>query len=144
MEESDMYKVLINVIKGGSYELADILGKIDTLWLQGSLTDAERMERMELARSKAEPSHSFAPLQAQIDALAERVAALEGKVEPADPDAPAEEYPAYVQPTGAHDAYHAGDKVTFNGKRYICIAPEGVAVVWAPDVYPDYWEEVAK
>lgn len=137
-----MYEVTKNVILSGSYELNDILAKIDTLWLQGSLTDAQRMDLIEMARAKADPSNSFAPLQAQIDALAERVAVLEGKVEPADPDAPAEEYPAYVQPTGAHDAYHAGDKVTFNGKHYECIAPEGVAVVWSPDVYPAYWEVI--
>lgn len=136
-----MYEVTRNVILSGSYELTDILAKIDTLWLQGSLTDAERLELIELARGKADPSHSFAPLQAQIDALAERVAKLEN-AEPSTPDVPAEDYPAYVQPTGAHDAYHKGDKVTYNGKHYECIAPEGVAVVWSPDTYPDYWHEV--
>lgn len=135
-----MYEVTKNVIQSGNYELNDILTKIDTLWMQGSLTDAERMELVNMARTKADPSHSFAPLQAQIDALAERVAKLEGKYEPTEPDT--EEYPEYVQPTGSHDAYKAGDKVTFNGKRYICIAPEGIAVVWSPDVYPAYWEEV--
>lgn len=137
-----MYEVTKNVIQSGSYELNDILAKIDTLWIQGSLTDAQRLELIDMARTKADPSHSFAPLQAQIDALAQRVAALEQAQEPADPEAPAEEYPAYVQPTGAHDAYHAGDKVTFDGKRYVCIAPEGVAVVWDPATYPAYWEEV--
>ena len=136
-----MYEVTRNVILSGSYELNDILAKIDTLWVQGSLTDAERDELIALARTEADPSHSFAPLQAQIDALAARVAALEGKVVPTDPETPVEEWPAYVQPTGAHDAYHTGDKVTFNGKHYICIAPEGVAVVWSPDTYPAYWEE---
>ena len=137
-----MYEVTKNVIQSGNYELTDILNKIDSLWLQGSLTDAERLDLIELARAKAEPSNSFAPLQAQIDALAERVAALESKAEPADPDVPAEEYPEYHQPTGSHDAYHNGDKVTFNGKHYVCIAPEGVAVVWSPDVYPAYWEVI--
>lgn len=138
-----MYEVIKNVIQSGSFELTDILGKIDTLWLQGSLTDAERLDLIEMARSKADPSNSFAPLQAQIDALAERVAKLEGKVEPADPDVPTEEYPEYVQPTGSHDAYHNGDTVTFKGKRYLCVALEGVAVVWSPEVYPSYWEEQA-
>lgn len=139
-----MYEVTKNVILSGNYELTDILTKIDSLWLQGSLTDAERLDLIELARTKAEPSNSFAPLQAQIDALAERVAKLEGKVEPVNPDTPTEEYPQYVQPTGAHDAYHNGGKMTFNGKHYVCIAPEGVAVVWSPDVYPAYWEEVTE
>ena len=139
-----MYEVTKNVIQSGSYELNNILTKIDTLWMQGSLTDAERMELVNMARAKADPSHSFAPLQEQIDALAERVAKLEGNAEPTEPDAPVEEYPEYVQPTGPHDAYHAGDKVTLKGKRYICIAPEGVAVVWSPDVYPPYWQEVTE
>jgi len=136
-----MYEVTKNVILSGSYELNDILAKIDTLWMQGSLTDSERGELITLARNQADPAHSFAPLQAQIDALAARVAALEGKVDPADPETPAEEYPEYKQPTGAHDAYHAGDKVTYNGTHYICVAPEGVAVVWSPDVYPTYWKK---
>lgn len=139
-----MYEVIKNVIQSGNYELTDILTKIDALWLQGNLTDAERLDLIQMARGKADPSHSYAPLQAQIDALAQRVAILESKVEPADPEAPAEEYPEYVPPTGAHDAYHNGDKVTYNGKRYVCIAPEGVAVVWDPDTYPAYWEEVAE
>ena len=137
-----MYEVIKNVIRSGSFELTNILAKIDTLWVQGSITDEERLELIDLARGKADPANTFAPLQAQLDALAARVKALEDAAGSADPDAPAEEYPAYVQPTGAHDAYHAGDKVTYNGKHYTCIAPEGVAVVWSPEVYPSYWEEV--
>ena len=132
-----MYEVTKNVIQSGNYELSGILAKLDTLWLQGSITDAERRELMAMARAKADPQNTFAPLQAQIDALAIRVAALEGE------KAPAGEYPQYVQPTVSHDAYHAGDKVTFGGMRYVCVAPEGVAVVWSPEVYPSYWEEVA-
>ena len=30
-----------------------------------------------------------------------------------------DEWPAWVRPTGAHDAYNAGDKVTHNGRRYL-------------------------
>lgn len=144
-----MYEVTKNVIQTGSFELHDILAKIDTLWLQGSLTDAERLELIDMARAKANPANSYAPLQAQIDALAERIKILEEAAkEPVDPEAPVDpetpdkEWPPYVQPTGAHDAYHKGDCVSYNGKKYCCIAPEGVAVVWSPDVYPGYWQEV--
>lgn len=49
------------------------------------------------------------------------------------------EYPEYVQPAGAHDAYAKGDKVTYNGKRYISLVDGNV---WAPEDYPDGWEEV--
>ena len=77
-----MYEVTKNVILSGSYELADILTKIDTLWMQGSLTDAEREELVNLARTKADPSNSFAPLQAQNEHLgqAERPRVADGGV----------------------------------------------------------------
>lgn len=56
---------------------------------------------------------------------------------------PSIEWPEWKQPTGAHDAYHRDDKITFtDGKKYECIAPEGVAVVWDPATYPTYWQEV--
>ena len=43
-----------------------------------------------------------------------------------------DEYPEWVQPSGAHDAYNIGDKVTYNGQHYVC--PSN-ANVYAPDVY---------
>lgn len=139
-----MFDVVLSVINTGIFELSDILVKIDTLWLKGDVDDDQRAALIDAAREKADPSSSYAPLQEQVNkladdlaALASRVTALEGGGEEL-----AEEYPAYVQPTGAHDAYHKGNKVTFNGKRYTCVAPDGVAVVWDPDTYPDYWQEV--
>ena len=49
-----------------------------------------------------------------------------------------EEWPEFVQPTGAHDAYNTGDKVTYNGKRYVSLID---ANVYSPDDYPAGWEE---
>ena len=43
-----------------------------------------------------------------------------------------DEYPEWVQPTGAHDAYNIGDKVTYNWQHYVCTSN---ANVYAPDVY---------
>ena len=43
-----------------------------------------------------------------------------------------DEYPEWVQPTGAHDAYNIGDKVTYNGQHYVCTSDSNV---YAPDVY---------
>lgn len=48
-----------------------------------------------------------------------------------------DEYPEWKQPTGAHDAYNVGDKVSYNGKHYICTINGNV---YAPDVYG--WEIV--
>ena len=49
---------------------------------------------------------------------------------------PAEEWPAWSQPIGAHDAYGKGDKVSHGGKHYT--SPEN-GNVWEPGVYG--WEE---
>ena len=49
-----------------------------------------------------------------------------------------DEYPEWVQPTGAHDAYNTGDKVSYNGKHYISTID---ANTYAPDVYG--WEVTA-
>ena len=50
------------------------------------------------------------------------------------------DYPEFVQPTGAHDAYNTGDRVTYNGKVYESTIDGNV---WSPDAYPAGWKEVA-
>lgn len=143
-----MYNNVKNVIISKQYELEDMIKKIDVLWLQGDLSDEQKLELVNLARDNAIPDHSYAALQEQVNKLYEitsehavKIAKLETGQEP-EPQTEPEEYPEYKQPTGAHDAYHKDDKVTYNGNRYICIAPEGVAVVWNPDTYPAYWKKV--
>lgn len=48
-----------------------------------------------------------------------------------------EEWPEWVQPTGAQDAYMAGDKVSHNGKHWQSIVDNNT---WEPGVYG--WTEV--
>ena len=52
-----------------------------------------------------------------------------------------EEWPDWVQPTGAHDAYAKGDKVTHNSKKW---TSDVDANVWEPGSYgwTEYVEEV--
>lgn len=50
---------------------------------------------------------------------------------------PSEEYPEWVQPTGAHDAYSKGDKVSHNEKHWVSDVDSNV---WEPGVYG--WSEV--
>lgn len=38
--------------------------------------------------------------------------------------------------------YYNGDKITFEGVKYKCIAPDGVVCMWSPKEYPVYWELV--
>lgn len=47
-------------------------------------------------------------------------------------------YPLWVQPIGAVDAYNEGDIVSYKDKLY---KSKINANVWAPDTYPDGWEE---
>lgn len=50
-------------------------------------------------------------------------------------------YPEWVQPTGSHDAYQIGDRVTYDGKNWECIAGDaGGYNSWSPDVYG--WKEI--
>lgn len=49
-----------------------------------------------------------------------------------------EEWPEWVQPTGVHDAYDVGAKVTYNGKRW---TSDIAANVYEPGVYG--WSEVS-
>ena len=54
-----------------------------------------------------------------------------------DEPQPSEEYPEWVQPTGAHDAYEQGAKVSHNGKKWTSDIPNNV---YEPGVYG--WTEV--
>lgn len=49
---------------------------------------------------------------------------------------PTQEWPEWIQPTGAHDAYAQGAKVSHNGKHYVSTEKDNV---WEPGVYG--WEE---
>lgn len=139
-----MYSIIKQVIESKNFELTSILRKINTLWAEDELNDEQREELITLARESAKPENSYAPLQNQIDALfanvkelAQEIAALKnGGVAPKEPT---EEYPEYVQPTGAHDAYKVGDKITYNGKKYECLKD---GCVWTPDDYPQGWKLV--
>ena len=138
-----MYEIIKNVILAENYELVDILKKINTVWIESNITDEQKQELDNLARTNATAENSYAPLQKQIDKIYEkldsietRIIKLEGIEEPSEPT---EEYPEFVQPQGSHDAYNIGDKVTYNGKKYICQMNN---CVWTPDAYPSGWEEV--
>ena len=51
-----------------------------------------------------------------------------------------DEWPEWVQPTGAQDAYAKGDKVSHNGKHWIS---EVDGNVWEPGIYVNLWSEVS-
>ena len=145
-----MYESIKDILEKGSYELADILKKINTVWLKSYITKEEMEELESLAREKANPENSYAPLQEQIENIYSEIAGIKSRLDNLEsgqevekPTGPVEEeeYPEYIQPTGAHDAYNIGDKITYNGKKYICKLDN---CVWNPDTYPQGWEEVVE
>ena len=152
-----MFEIIKSVIKNKNFELKDILYKINKMWIESAITEEEKTQLDELARENAVAENSYAPLQEQIDNANSRMDELEARIvklensesseetgedtEPEEPIGPIEEYPEFVQPTGAHDCYNTGDKITYNGKKYIC---KMNGCVWAPDVYPAGWEEVVE
>lgn len=140
-----MYSIIKEVLIKGNYELVDVLNKINKLWIEGSLTEEERDELVNLARSNANPENSYTENTQQIANLWEyyqqldtRLSKLENSqdVEPTEPE---EEWPEFVQPSGAHDAYKTGNRIMFQGKKYIC---ELDGCVWDPLTYPQGWKLV--
>ena len=142
-----MYEVIKNVIESKDYKLEDILYKINKTWMESAITEEQKTELDNLARENAKAENSYAPVQEQIeniytelDKIKADINLLKNQEETEEPIEP-EEYPEYVAPSGAHDAYNTGDKVTYNGKKYICKLDN---CVWSPDAYPAGWEEVVE
>lgn len=133
-----MYKIIKNVIESKDYTLEDILYKIDKMYIQDRITEVEKTELDNLARQNAKAENSYS-IQKQLDNIFTRLEALENKDKAEGPEEPVEEYPEFVQPTGSHNSYKIDDKITYNGKKYICKMDN---CVWGPAVYPDAWEEV--
>ena len=133
-----MYEIAKNVIHSKKYELSSMLVKIDTLWVQGDLSDEQRDELVNLARTNANTSNSL-DIVRKLEDLDKRVKALEeGNTDDDEAEATGG-YAEYV----VGKWYYNGDKITFDGKKYNCIAPQETVCTWSPAEYPPYWEETA-
>lgn len=142
-----MFTTFQTIINAGGYDLADLTERIKTMYAMGELSEEEMEQLLEQAQTNAKPDDSYAPLNERVTAIEtwkrefeDRLDKLESdsSTELGEPEEPADEWPEYVQPTGAHDAYYVGDKITYNGKHYTCIYD---GCVWTPDAYPQGWKE---
>lgn len=134
-------ETFVRAIEGGGVDLRTMLGRVDHAFASGLIDADEHEELVELAQAKANPADSLPPAADRIAALELRVAALEAKLaepEPEDPEA-VPELPAWRQPTGAHDAYAAGDRVVWDGGVWESTADGNV---WSPADYPQGWQKV--
>lgn len=129
-----MQKIIEKVIESKNFELSDMLRKIDTLWVQGSINEETRKMLSDKARSNANTQNSL-DVFSKLMELEKRIEALE-KVEVEEPTE--ETYEEFV----SGKWYYNGNKISFEGKNYVCIAPDGATCVWNPTDYPAYWEEV--
>lgn len=140
-----MYIIISNVIKSGNYELNDMLRKIDTIWVQGSLTDEERGELVELAQSNADPARSYAPIQEQINQAFDRIKALEGrmaKLEAGEEPEP-EEWPEWYKWDGFGPIpWQNGSKCIHNDQKYISQVANNIWEPGAVGVYDNIWKPV--
>lgn len=128
-----MKTIFENVIARGDYDLAGLLKKIDGYHIAGRLSDDERDELYEKARTGANPAESVEVL-AKIAELERRVKALE---ERQDSGTGSTDVPEYE----VGKWYYKDDKVMYGGKKYTCTAPDGVVCVWSPVEYPAYWTQ---
>ena len=156
-----MFKTFENVIKNIDFDLRDMLDKIDEKYIENRLTKEEKLQLEEMARTNAKAVNSYEDTQKRIDEISEKLDLLEetvnanakgmsalkdtieklgGSITEPTPE-PVEEYPEYKQPTGAHDAYKIGDKITFNGEKYECQMDN---CVWSPIEYPNAWKKVVE
>lgn len=133
-----MYEIIKNVIEKQDFDLRDILYKIAKMYIEGYITEEEKEELEEMARNNAKSENSYAPLQEQIDDLYSKYEELYKLIKTDEPENPVEEeYPEYKQPTGAHDAYNTGAKITFKGERWEALQD---GLIWSPEEYPQGWK----
>lgn len=147
-----MYDQICEIIASGGYRLGDMVLKIDRFWLEGAIDATQRDELKQMARDGADPQSSYGSeserilsLETALRALESRVAALESAFGTdaqgtGESGSEGDQWPEWVQPVGAHDAYSIGDRVTYNGRRYESIIDGNV---WSPSVFPAGWQEVA-
>lgn len=126
-----MYNSVLIVIQSGEYDLSDLTKKIDTLWLKSYLTDDERESLTKLAIEKASPDAGLPSFSERLASLEKRVSKLEGGSSSGG-DSGSSDWPEWVQPTGAHDAYAKGSQVTHHGEKYVSQID---ANVWEPGVF---------
>ena len=122
-----------STILSGDYELDKILSSIDLYHIEGSLTDEERRELIDLARENAKIQYN----EEDISQLIDRVRALEERVTKLEGTEVVEKYPEYED----NRWYFSGEGVTFDGTKNICIAKK---TKFSPAEKPKDWQEVVE
>ena len=140
-----MFETFQTIINAGGYDLADITERIKTMYAMGELTEDEMKQLLDSAAANANQDAMLPDMSERVGALETRMAAVEervgkleaGGVEPDEPEEPADEWPEWVRPVSKDTQYRKGDKVTFNGRHYVC---QKNNVSASPDEDPKRWQ----
>ena len=144
------YEDLRAQISSGDFKLQAMLDKLTRLYIKDMLTEDEYDVLMQLARDNANPDVEIVENADIIKQLMQRVTESEQKlkdlealiVKLEDPETEPEEPVVTYEPYDPHKWYYKDMTCSFEGKNYICIAPEGVVCTWSPAGYPSYWKLV--
>lgn len=142
-----MFATFQTIINAGGYDLTDLTQRIKTLYAMSELTEEEMKQLLDSAAANADQDALLPDMTERVGALETRIAAVEerigkleeGGVEPEEPEEPADEWPEWVRPTSKDTQYRKGDKVTFNGRHYLCVKNN---VSSSPDEDPKRWQLV--
>lgn len=128
---SNIVSIIRSAIETGSYDLSSMLETIAYHQAHGEMT-LEEME--ELVRAAKDGAQTQFDLEEEIVKLWQAVYALQDKLS----ETAVEEYPPY----DPSRLYMSGDKVTFEGVKYVCAVKEGKATKFSPADKPKDWEQV--
>lgn len=158
-----MYDIIKSVIEEGTFNLSDMLKKIDIYYIKSELTDEQKEELVQLAQQKAKPENSYAPMQDQINQLfkliedltstvnanAKGMSAIKDAVEKiggtvqTPTEEPEEEYPEWVKWDGVGTIpWMNGSKCNHNGDKWISHVDNNIWEPGATGVYDNIWEKV--
>lgn len=144
------YEDLRAQISSGEFKLQAMLDKLTRLYIEDMLTEEEYDDLMQLARDNANPDKDIEENTDIIKQLMQHVTMSEEKLKDLeariakleDPGSEPEEPVVTYEEYDPHKWYYKDMTCSFEGKNYICIAPEGVVCTWSPAGYPSYWKLV--
>lgn len=145
-----MYEIIKQVIRSGNFKLADMQKKIDTLWVQGDLSEEQRTELIALMKEHLNPGTEMPEALEMCRALKEEMESLKERIVKLENGGAAPEPPVgVVVPTwepwdGISDRCKYGAVVTIDQKYYISIF-QGQNT-WMPGSMgtEGLWKEISK
>lgn len=144
------YEDLRAQIASGDFKLQAMLDKLTRLYIEDMLTEEEYDDLMQLARDNANSDKDIEgntdivkQLMLYVTMSEEKLKDLEARIVKLEyPEAEPEEPVVTYEEYDPHKWYYKDMTCSFDGKNYICIAPEGVVCTWSPAGYPSYWKLV--